>query len=74
MSRETTEAALRAAVLNPGVSRREVWAWAMYDFANSGYTTVILTTVFSTYFVAVVAQSARWPGRPRCRCPIWPSC
>lgn len=60
MSRETTEAALRAAVLNPGVSRREVWAWAMYDFANSGYTTVILTTVFSTYFVAVVGQRADW--------------
>ena len=27
--------------LNPGVARREVWAWAMYDFANSGYTTVV---------------------------------
>ena len=26
----------------------------MYDFANSGYTTVILTAVFSTYFVGVV--------------------
>ncbi|CAJ48756.1 putative transporter, partial [Bordetella avium 197N] len=47
-------------MLNSGVRRREVWAWAMYDFANSGYTTVILTTVFSTYFVAVVAQSAQW--------------
>ena len=46
--------------LNPGVTRREVWAWAMYDFANSGYTTVILTTVFSTYFVSVVGQRAHW--------------
>ncbi len=27
----------------------------MYDFANSGYTTVILTAVFNTYFVSVVA-------------------
>jgi len=27
----------------------------MYDFANSGYTTVVLTTIFSAYFVAVVA-------------------
>jgi len=27
----------------------------MYDFANSGYTTVVLTAVFNTYFVAVVA-------------------
>lgn len=46
--------------LNPGVTRREVLAWAMYDFANSGYTTVILTAVFSTYFVGVVGGRASW--------------
>ncbi|RLA49487.1 MAG: MFS transporter [Gammaproteobacteria bacterium] len=38
--------------------RREIWAWAFYDFANSGYTTVVLTTIYSAYFVAVVAGSA----------------
>ena len=32
----------------------------MYDFANSGYTTVILTAVFSTYFVGVVGARASW--------------
>ena len=36
-------------------SRREQLAWALYDFANSGYTTVVLTTIFSAYFVGVVA-------------------
>lgn len=46
--------------VNPGVTRREVWAWAMYDFANSGYTTVVLTTVFNSYFVAVVAAGRSW--------------
>jgi len=46
--------------LNPGVPRREVFAWAMYDFANSGYTTVVLTAVFSTYFVNVIAGNAPW--------------
>lgn len=46
--------------LNPGVRKREVWAWAMYDVANSGYTTVVLTTVFSAYFVGVVAGGADW--------------
>jgi UMF1 family MFS transporter len=46
--------------LAPGVSRREVWAWAMYDFANSGYTTVVITAVFSAYFVAEVAGNAPW--------------
>jgi UMF1 family MFS transporter len=47
-------------MLNPGVQRREVWAWAMYDFANSGYTTVVLTAVFNAYFVGVVAGKADW--------------
>ena len=31
------------------------FAWSIYDFANSEYTTVVLTTVFKAYFVAVVA-------------------
>ena len=48
------------AALHPGVRRREVLAWAMYDFANSGYTTVVLTAVFNAYFVGVVAQDRPW--------------
>ena len=46
--------------LNPGVTRREVFAWSSYDFANSGYTTVVITAVFNAYFVAVVARGADW--------------
>src|SRR5690554_4667557 len=46
--------------LNPGVRGREVFAWSMYDFANSGYTTVVLTAVFNAYFVGVVAGNAAW--------------
>lgn len=46
--------------LNEGVRPREVFAWAMYDFANSGYTTVVLTAVFNAYFVGVVAGRASW--------------
>jgi UMF1 family MFS transporter len=46
--------------LNPGVPRKEVFAWAMYDFANSGYTTVVLTAVFNAYFVGVVVKGAPW--------------
>jgi MFS transporter, UMF1 family len=38
--------------------RRELFAWAMYDFANSGYTTVVLTTIFNAYFVGVVVGKA----------------
>jgi UMF1 family MFS transporter len=46
--------------LNPGVRKREVFGWAMYDFANSGYTTVVLTAVFAAYFVGVVAGGSEW--------------
>jgi UMF1 family MFS transporter len=46
--------------LASGVTRREIWAWAMFDFANSGYTTVIITAVFNAYFVAVVAEGKPW--------------
>jgi MFS transporter, UMF1 family len=46
--------------LNPGVAKREVFGWAMYDFANSGYTTVVLTAVFNAYFVSVAAGGADW--------------
>ena len=30
------------------------------DFANSGYTTVVITAVFAAYFVGAVAQQAEW--------------
>ncbi|MBA3772503.1 MAG: MFS transporter [Ramlibacter sp.] len=46
--------------LNPGVRKREVFGWAMYDFANSGYTTVVLTAVFAAYFVGGIAGKAEW--------------
>ena len=49
-----------ASALNPGVAKREVFAWAMYDFANSGYTTVVLTAVFNAYFVSTIAGNAPW--------------
>ncbi|WP_269531553.1 MFS transporter [Chitinimonas sp. BJYL2] len=43
------------------VPRREVLAWASYDFANSGYTTVVLTAVFNAYFVGVIAAHLAYP-------------
>jgi MFS transporter, UMF1 family len=46
--------------LNPGVKKREVFGWAMYDFANSGYTTVVITAVFAAYFVGGIARGAAW--------------
>jgi UMF1 family MFS transporter len=32
----------------------------MYDFANSGYTTVVITAVFSAFFVSGVAGNTAW--------------
>jgi len=49
-----------AALLAPGVRPREAVSWAMYDFANSGYTTVVVTAVFNAYFVSVVAAGEAW--------------
>jgi UMF1 family MFS transporter len=46
--------------LAPEVRPREVWAWSMYDFANSGYTTVVITAVFGAYFVSVISGNQPW--------------
>src|ERR671910_2986007 len=48
------------AALAPEVKLREVWAWSMYDFANSAYTTVVITAVFGAYFVGVIAENKPW--------------
>ena len=37
-----------------GRSKKEIFGWAMFDFANSSFTTVIITVVFSAYFVSHV--------------------
>jgi MFS transporter, UMF1 family len=52
--------ATRTDLLNPGVARTEVFGWAMYDFANSGFTTVVITAVFAAYFVGSVAGGEAW--------------
>lgn len=50
----------KAKALAPEVKLREVWAWSMYDFANSGYTTVVITAVYNAFFVAAIAGRAPW--------------
>lgn len=37
-------------------SSLEIWSWAMFDFANSSYTTVVTTAIFNAYFVKTVAS------------------
>ena len=38
----------------PRAPAREIFGWAMFDFANSSYTTVIATVVFSVVFTNLV--------------------
>lgn len=35
--------------------RRAVWSWALYDFANSPFTTLVVTFVYATFFTQVIA-------------------
>jgi len=36
--------------------RREIWSWAPYDFANSPFTTLVVTFVYATYFTQAIAD------------------
>ena len=40
----------------PPIQRREVVSWSLYDFANSAFTTLIITFIFSRYYAEVVAD------------------
>ena len=42
----------------PRAPGREIFGWAMFDFANSGYTTVIVTVVFSVVFPRLIVGDA----------------
>lgn len=43
----------------PPVQKREIFGWAMYDFANSSYTTVVITVIYSAFFVEhIVPESS----------------
>lgn len=34
---------------------RVVWSWALYDFANSAFTTLVVTFIYATYFTRAMA-------------------
>lgn len=45
------------AKVEPGAPVKEIASWAMFDFANSSYVTVVSTAIFNAYFVGTVAKS-----------------
>ncbi|SHK02433.1 MFS transporter [Rhodothermus profundi] len=38
-----------------GYRPRVVWAWALYDFANSAFTTLVVTFVYAAFFTQAIA-------------------
>jgi MFS transporter, UMF1 family len=36
-------------------SKRAVWSWALFDFANSPFATLVVTFVYATYFTQAIA-------------------
>ncbi len=47
---ENGEGSASASPAGPRTSKKGLWGWALYDWANSPYTTLIITFVFSAYF------------------------
>ena len=35
--------------------KRTIWSWAMYDFANSAFTTLVVTFIYGAYFTKGIA-------------------
>lgn len=46
--------------LAPSADRKVIWSWCLYDWANSAFTTLVVTFVYSTYFAQTFADD---PGR-----------
>ena len=37
--------------------KKEIFGWAMFDFANSPFTTLVVTFVYATYFTKAIAEN-----------------
>ncbi|QWR77474.1 MFS transporter [Candidatus Magnetomonas plexicatena] len=44
------------------MKKKEIWSWCLFDFANSGYSAVILTVVFPVYYTQVVVGNQAGAG------------
>jgi UMF1 family MFS transporter len=44
--------------IEPKATRRERWAWYLYDFGNSAYAAVVLLAVYSAYYKGAVVGGA----------------
>ncbi len=39
------------------IDRRGIASWALYDFANSSFTTLVVTFIYATYFTKAIAEN-----------------
>src|SRR5215213_2131415 len=44
-------------------SKKVINAWAMYDWANSAYSLVIVSVIFPSYFIAIAPEKVEFIGR-----------
>lgn len=44
----------------PVASRGKIFAWTLFDFANTAFSVIIVTVIYSRYFTTHVAGGRRW--------------
>jgi UMF1 family MFS transporter len=54
MTQTNVGAPAATAAARPRGRPREIWAWALFDFANSPFTTLVVTFIYATYFTQAV--------------------
>ncbi|PWN05395.1 MFS transporter [Rhodohalobacter mucosus] len=50
---------LRTRKETPRASKKEIFGWAMFDFANQSYTLLIITVIFPVLFTTVIVGDAQ---------------
>ena len=43
--------------MNQPNSKRTIFSWSMYDFANQPFTTLVVTFIYGTFFTKVIAEN-----------------
>ncbi len=46
---------------SPAQHKKAIWAWTMYDWANSAFATTVMGAVLPTYFATYIAKGASVP-------------
>jgi len=46
-------------ILSKFKNNKEVIAWSLYDFANQPFTTIIVSFIYSAFFVEVIAPDSQ---------------